>query len=199
MEHAKILFKIQIGLHEIESKMSLLNIIIKDLHAYKSKYNQNGEYKQTSVGVIFSLLVPEFAVVARFRVYNHLNKSRFQLLKLFAKLIYVRTIKKYSCDIHPEASIGIPLKLGHAIDIVIGPGASIGQNCYIFNGVSIGNKYPGGENKMPSIGDNVIIGTGAKVLGGIKVDDRVKIGALTLVISDVTEGTVAVGVPYRKT
>lgn len=176
---------------------NILTEIKKDFYAYKSKYSFDGEYKTCDGSIVASMLVPSYAVVVRYRIYHSLNRSRSRVLRFFSKYLYVRTVKKYGCDIHPCAKIGIPFKIGHASDIVIGPEAELGDNCYIFNGISIGNKYPGKKDEMPRLGDNVIIGTGAKILGDVHIGSNVQIGALSLIISDVAAGTVAVGIPYR--
>ena len=171
--------------------------IRKDFCAYKSKFSIDGIYPQAHGTLIGSMLVPAFAVVVRYRIYRSLYKSKSRLCRLLSKYLYVRTIKKYGCDIHPNAQIGVPFKIGHCSDVVIGPEAVLGSNCYIFNGVSIGNRYPGDKDEMPIIGDNVVIGTGAKLLGNISIGNRAKIGALSLIISNVDTGNVAVGIPYR--
>ncbi len=104
----------------------------------------------------------------------------------------------FASDISCKAKIGPGLMILHGHDIVIGADSSIGENCKIFNGVTLGNKdteIP--DNEQPKVGNNVIIGTGSKLLGSIVVGDNVKIGANSVVISDIPSDSVAVGVPAR--
>ena len=105
----------------------------------------------------------------------------------------------FSSDISCRARIGPGLLIMHGHDIVIGADVSIGKNCKIFNGVTIGNKDTGRSSfhAQPFIGNDVLIGTGAKVLGPITIGDCVKIGANAVVLTDVPNGAVAVGVPAR--
>lgn len=177
---------------------SFLQDIICDLQVHKVKYNRNLDPNRKVFFSIFSMINPMFGLVVSYRVYNNLYFSENVLLKKIGVYLYYCACKRFSCDIHPASSIGVPFKVGHCSDIVIGPNVIIGSNCYILNGVSIGNKYVGGENRMPIIEDNVIIGTGSKVLGGVKVGKNCTIGALTLVSSDVSEGKTVVGIPFRE-
>lgn len=104
----------------------------------------------------------------------------------------------FSSDISCKARIGGGLIIIHGHDIVIGSKVVIGANCKILNGVTLGNKDTEiGINQQPIIGDNVVIGTGAKILGRVIVGDNVRIGANSVVINDVPSNSVAVGVPAR--
>lgn len=109
---------------------------------------------------------------------------------------FIRVV--YASDISCKAEIGGGLMLIHGHDIVIGSAVVIGKNCKIFNGVTLGSK----ETEFllqdqPCIGDNVVIGTGAKVLGKISVGNAVKIGANSVVLKNVPEKMLAVGVPAK--
>lgn len=105
----------------------------------------------------------------------------------------------YASDISCKAQFGRHLHIMHGQDIVIGSDVVIGDNCKIFNSVTLGNKDtedPSG-NAQPKVGDNCVIGTGAKLLGGISIGDNVRIGANAVVLTDVPSNAVAVGVPAR--
>lgn len=95
-----------------------------------------------------------------------------------------------------SAEIGKGFYIGHFGGIILHSHAKIGENCSIGPGVLIGTR--GGGNKgVPIIGRDVYIGVGAKVLGGIKIGDRVKIGANAVVLTNIPDGATAVGIPAR--
>lgn len=94
-----------------------------------------------------------------------------------------------------SAVIGGGLRIWHFGGIFINPGVVIGRNCTLRQGVTIGNRTDGGP--VPVIGDDVEFGAYAQVLGGIKLGNRCKIGAMALVIKDVPDDATAIGVPAR--
>lgn len=100
-------------------------------------------------------------------------------------------------EIHPGAKIGRRLFIDHGMGIVIGETATIGNDCTIYHGVTLGGTGKGKTKRHPDIGNNVMIGAGAKVLGAIKIGNNVKIGANAVVIKDVLDGTTVVGVPAK--
>jgi serine O-acetyltransferase len=175
----------------------LMNSIRMDLTSHKRKYVREKPFKNVNYSITLALINPCFAMVFYYRLYSHLYKSRSRFIRRISIILYYLVSRRYGCDIHPAAKIGVPLKVGHCSDIVIGPLAEIGENCYIFNGVTIGNKYVGEVDEMPVIGGNVIIGTGSKILGGCSIGSYSTVGALTLVIKDVPENSTVVGVPGR--
>lgn len=100
-------------------------------------------------------------------------------------------------EIHPGAKIGKRLFIDHGMGIVIGETATIGNDCTIYHGVTLGGTGKDKKKRHPDIGNNVMIGCGAKVLGPIKIGDNVKIGANAVVLKDVEKNTTVVGVPAR--
>ena len=100
-------------------------------------------------------------------------------------------------DIHPEATIGRRVFIDHATGVVIGQTAEVGNDVVIFHGVTLGGVAMTPGKRHPTVGDHVMIGAGAKVLGPITVGTGVKIGANAVVVKDVPCGTVAIGVPAR--
>lgn len=100
-------------------------------------------------------------------------------------------------DIHPGATIGRGLFIDHAVGVVIGETTVIGDNVSIFQGVTLGGVSTSKGKRHPTIGDNVTIGAGAKVLGNITIGNNVKIGAGSVVIKDVPPNSTVVGVPGR--
>ncbi|MHA1526308.1 MAG: serine O-acetyltransferase [Promethearchaeota archaeon] len=100
-------------------------------------------------------------------------------------------------EIHPGAEIGSEFFIDHGSGVVIGETTIIGDNCTIYSGVVLGGTSMKKEKRHPTIGDNVVIGTGAKVLGPITVSDNVRIGANSVVVNDVPPHSVVVGVPGK--
>ncbi len=100
-------------------------------------------------------------------------------------------------EIHPGAEIGSEFFIDHGSGVVIGETTIIGDNCTIYSGVVLGGTSIKKEKRHPTIGDNVVIGTGAKVLGPITVSDNVRIGANSVVVNDVPPNSVVVGVPGK--
>jgi serine O-acetyltransferase len=94
-----------------------------------------------------------------------------------------------------SAVIGGGLRIWHFGNIFINPDVVMGKNCTLRQGVTIGNRVEGGP--VPTIGDNVDFGAYAQVLGGVRIGNDCKIGAMTLVLQDVPDGATAVGVPAR--
>ncbi|HHW14261.1 MAG TPA: serine O-acetyltransferase [Firmicutes bacterium] len=100
-------------------------------------------------------------------------------------------------EIHPGAKIGRGLFIDHGMGVVIGETAEIGDNVTIYQGAVLGGTGKEKGKRHPTIGNNVVISAGAKVLGGFKVGDNVKIGAGSVVLREVPPNTTVVGVPGR--
>ncbi len=100
-------------------------------------------------------------------------------------------------EIHPGAKIGTDFFIDHGGGVVIGETARIGNNVTVYQGVTIGGTSLEKGKRHPTIGDDVIIGAGAKILGPIKIGNRVKIGANAVVTKDIPSDSVVVGVPGR--
>lgn len=122
--------------------------------------------------------------------------------KLFARLISATSRFLTGIEIHPAANIGKNLFIDHGMGVVIGETATIGDNVTIYHGVTLGGVSPQdvekGAKRHPQIGNNVVIGSGAQLLGAIKVSDGAKIGSNAVVINDVDENSIMVGIPARK-
>jgi len=100
-------------------------------------------------------------------------------------------------EIHPGATIGNGLFIDHGMGVVIGETSVVGDNVTIFQGVTLGGTGKERGKRHPTIGSNVVIGTGAKVLGNITIGDNVQIGANAVVVRDVPANSTVVGVPGR--
>ncbi|NMA66070.1 MAG: serine O-acetyltransferase [Clostridiaceae bacterium] len=104
---------------------------------------------------------------------------------------------KTGVEIHPGAKIGKCLFIDHGMGIVIGETAEIGDYCTIYHGVTLGGTGKDKGKRHPTIGNNVLISAGAKILGPFTVGDNAKIGANAVVLTEVEENTTVVGVPGR--
>lgn len=102
-------------------------------------------------------------------------------------------------EIHPGATIGKGLIIDHGTGVVIGETAIIGDDCLIYHGVTLGGTGKQHKKRHPTLGNNVMIGCGAKVLGNITIGDNAKIGANSVVTKDVPPNSSVVGIPARPT
>ena len=100
-------------------------------------------------------------------------------------------------EIHPAAQIGKHFFIDHAMGVVIGETTVVGDNCVLYQGVTLGGTGNETGKRHPTLGDNVTVGTGAKVLGNIRIGNNVKIGGNSVVVNDVPDNCTVVGVPGR--
>jgi len=100
-------------------------------------------------------------------------------------------------EIHPGATIGKGLFIDHGMGVVIGETAEIGDNCLLYQGVTLGGTGKDKGKRHPTLGNNVMVGAGAKVLGPFKVGDNVKIAANAVVLEEIPPNSTAVGIPAR--
>ncbi len=100
-------------------------------------------------------------------------------------------------EIHPAAKIGGGFFIDHGMGVVIGETSEIGENCLIYQGVTLGGTGKEQGKRHPTLQNNVVVGTGAKVLGAITIGDNVKIGANSVVLHDVPKNSIVVGVPGK--
>lgn len=100
-------------------------------------------------------------------------------------------------EIHPGATIGDGVFIDHGTGVVIGETAEVGNNVTIYQGVTLGGTGKEKGKRHPTVGNNVVISSGAKVLGNIKIGDNVKIGAGSVVLKEVPSNTTVVGIPGK--
>lgn len=118
-------------------------------------------------------------------------------LKFLARWISQRSRHKTGIEIHPGATIGKGLFIDHGMGVVIGETTIIGDNCTIYQNVTLGGTGKETGKRHPTLGNNVLVGSGAKVLGPFKVGDNARIAAGAVVLSEVPPNATAVGVPAR--
>lgn len=121
------------------------------------------------------------------------------LHKCFGMARWVSQHAKFTTgiEIHPGATIGKGLFIDHGTGVVIGETSEIGDYCTLYQGVTLGGTGKDKGKRHPTLGDNVMVGAGAKILGPFKVGDNAKVGANALVLSEVPANATAVGVPAR--
>lgn len=163
--------------------MSFLQLAYEDLKTINS----------SPLSMIFNcLLSNSFHVVFLYRLSHVLANTP---LKIFARIINALCRIIYSCDIAPEAIIGRRILLMHGFGIVIGAHVVIGDDAKIYNDITIGNRKGGHDDGQAIIGNGVMVGCGARLLGKISLGENVTIGANSVVISDVPSNATAIGVP----
>ena len=118
-------------------------------------------------------------------------------LKFLARAISQASRRRTGIEIHPGATIGKRLVIDHGMGIVIGETAEIGDDCLIYHGVTLGGTGHDTGKRHPTIGNNVLISTGAKVLGPFKVGDNSRIAANAVVLQEIPDNSTAVGIPAK--
>ena len=130
---------------------------------------------------------------------NHRKAHWFFKHKMFfiARAISQRTSKRTGIEIHPGAQIGRRFFIDHGTGIVIGETTIIGDDVTLYQGVTLGGTGKDTGKRHPTLGNNVLVGAGAKVLGPFKIEDNSKIAANAVVLKEVPENSTAVGIPAR--
>lgn len=155
------------------------------------------DYPDIAPNIWKNVLNPRFFPVLLFRLARYFYESKW--LKLLSPLFSWLNVVLFGIEITSRCEIGFGLMIPHSVGTVIGA-TKIGNNATIFQGVTLG------ANKLdlafeatlrPQLGDQVTIGAGAKVLGGILIGDRVTIGANAVVLTTIEANTVAVGIPAK--
>ena len=113
----------------------------------------------------------------------------------FAGMCAKHARKKFGIEIHPGAVIGSKCFIDHGMGVVIGETAEVGENCVIYQGVTLGGTGKDKGKRHPTLGDNVVVSAGAQVLGPLKIGNNVKIGAGSVVLHDVPNNSTVVGIP----
>ncbi len=118
-------------------------------------------------------------------------------MKFIARFISQRSRHKTGIEIHPGAEIGKGLFIDHGMGVVIGETTIIGDNCTIYQGVTLGGTGKDTGKRHPTLGNNVLVGSGAKVLGPFKIGDNARIAAGSVVLNEIPADSTAVGIPAQ--
>ena len=135
-----------------------------------------------------------FLAIQTHRIAHVLYKSGREM---FAYHLQSRSSELFTVDVHPAAKIGKGIMFDHATGIVIGETAVIGDDCSILHGVTLGGTGNEDEDRHPKIGNKVLIGAGAKILGNIKIGDMARVAAGSVVLKDVSAQCTVAGVPAK--
>lgn len=180
--------------HKIEEQMQgERNIIMfDDLKETIKAYKARDPAARSSIEIF--LLYPGLKAVRSYRKANWCYRHGYMFM---ARLISQSSRRRTGIEIHPGATIGRRLVIDHGMGIVIGETAEIGDDCLIYHGVTLGGTGKDIGKRHPTIGNNVLIGTGAKVLGPIKVGSNSRIAANSVVLNEIPEDSTAVGIPAK--
>jgi serine O-acetyltransferase len=139
-------------------------------------------------------LYPSFKVMLHYRVAHKLYLKKHYFL---ARWVSQRGARKTGIEIHPGAKIGENFFIDHGNGVIIGETSEIGNNVTLYQGVTLGGTGKEHGKRHPTIGDNVMISAGAKIIGSFKIGENSKIGAGSVVIEEVPPNCTVVGVPGR--
>ncbi len=136
------------------------------------------------------LFNPSIKILFWYRIAHYLYIHKHHYMAFF---IMNRIKRKHGVEIHPACSIGKKLLIDHGVGIVIGETTIIGNDCIIYQGVTLGGTGKESGKRHPTIGNNVMLGAGCKVLGNIQIGDNVKVGANAVVLHDIEAKNTVVG------
>jgi serine O-acetyltransferase len=131
-------------------------------------------------------------------IYHKVARGFYKIkLKFIARWLSQLCTRRTGIEIHPGATIGRGLFIDHGAGVVIGETSEIGDNCTLYQGVTLGGTGKDTGKRHPTLGDNVMIGAGAKVLGPFRIGDNSKIAAGAVVLNEIPENSTAVGIPAK--
>jgi len=137
---------------------------------------------------------PGLHAVLTHRISHQLWKWR---LKWLARWLSTMARWLTGVEIHPAATIGRRFFIDHGMGVVIGETAEIGDDCTLYHGVTLGGTSWDKGKRHPTLGNNVVVGAGAKVLGPIRLGENARVGSNAVVVKDVPDGATVVGIPGR--
>ena len=176
------------GVFYLSKGDNMFSRIKEDLNAFKERDPAARSF------IEIMLLYPGYKAV---RMYRKAHWFYTHNMKFIGRWISGRCARKTGIEIHPAAKIGRRLVIDHGTGIVIGETAEIGDDVLIYQGVTLGGTGKHLGKRHPTIGNNVMISSGAKVLGPFKVGDNSRIAAGAVVLDEVPENSTVVGVPAR--
>ncbi len=180
---------------EYNGKMSLkhsLDAVFEDIREEVAAFRQRDPAAKSNMEII--LLYSGFHAILAYRVAHRLYisghtfsaRALSQIARFFTGI-----------EIHPGATIGKRLVIDHGTGIVIGETTEIGDDCTIYQGVTLGGTGKDVGKRHPTIGNNVLVGAGAKVLGPIFIEDNCKVAANAVVLKNIAVNSTAVGIPAK--
>ena len=183
------------GMRKTPKTLGLFDLFAEDLRAWK-RIGFLGTSSSQQLPISFKealTLYWNYTGVRATWVYRLSNWCYRQHIPLLPGILWRRNIRRYGLDIVPSVPIGPGLYIAHPVGIVV-MARGLGRNVSLISSITIGMRN---EHRFPLIGNNVTIGAGARVLGGIIIGDSAKIGANAVVIEDVMPDATMVGIPAR--
>ncbi len=166
--------------------------MFKELKELLNAYKERDPAARSKISIF--LLYPGVRAVIDHRVAHWFyKKGHFYI----ARSISQRSRKRTGIEIHPGATIGKRLVIDHGMGIVIGETAIVGDDCLLYQGVTLGGSGKEKGKRHPTLGNNVLVGAGAKVLGSFTVGDNARIAANAVVLNEIPANATAVGVPAK--
>ena len=166
--------------------------MFKELNELLQAYKERDPAARSKLSIF--LLYPGVRAVIDHRVAHWFFKHGHFYI---ARSISQRSRKRTGIEIHPGATIGKRLVIDHGMGIVIGETTIIGDDCLLYQGVTLGGSGKEKGKRHPTLGNNVLVGAGAKVLGSFTVGDNARIAANAVVLNEIPENATAVGVPAK--
>ncbi len=166
--------------------------MLNGLKGYLDSIKQRDPAAKSRLEVI--LCYPGVHALFLHRIAHALNHNG---LRLFARLVSELNRSLTGIEIHPGATIGKRFFVDHGMGVVIGETTEIGNDVTMYQNVTLGGTSMEKKKRHPTIGNNVVIGAGAKILGNVWIGDGAKIGAGSVVVKDVPANTMVVGIPAR--
>lgn len=166
--------------------------MFKNLKHDLNRVLENDPAARTKLEVF--LLYPSIHALIAYRISHFFYKHKLFFL---ARLISQTARFFTGIEIHPGATIGRGLFIDHGMGVVIGETSEVGDDVTLYHGVTLGGTGKDKGKRHPTVGNNVVIGAGAKVLGPIVIGNDAKVGANAVVVKNVPDGATAVGIPAK--
>lgn len=166
--------------------------MFKEIKELLQAYKERDPAATSNISIL--LLYPGVRAVIDHRIAHWFYKHKHFYI---ARSISQRSRKRTGIEIHPGAQIGKRLVIDHGMGVVIGETAVIGDDCLLYQGVTLGGSGKEKGKRHPTLGNNVLVGAGAKVLGSFTIGDNASIAANAVVLNEIPQNATAVGVPAR--
>ena len=166
--------------------------MFKEIKELLQAYKERDPAATSNISIF--LLYPGVRAVIDHRIAHWFYKHKLMFL---ARAISQSSRKRTGIEIHPGATIGKRLVIDHGMGIVIGETTIIGDDCLLYQGVTLGGSGKEKGKRHPTVGNNVLVGAGAKVLGSFTIGDNARIAANAVVLNAIPANATAVGVPAK--
>lgn len=168
--------------------------VIKDIDFIIENDPATGGKKNLGSRIKTFIIYPSVHAMINHRIAHTVNNMGFKFLAR-----YMSQVSGFftGIEIHPGATIGEEIMIDHGSGVVIGETAEVGNRVILYQGVTLGGTGKDVGKRHPTVGNDVMIGSGAKVLGPINVGNGVKVGANTVVLKDIPKGATVVGIPAK--